>query len=67
MNNKILPNKILKPCPFCGEELIVVPNGYYSHDRKENPDDYCFGAVWVFSIDDEKMIERWNMRAGGSR
>lgn len=53
----------LKPCPFCGEELEIIANGqYYSHKREENSEKQCFGAVWVFPIDDEEMIRRWNTR-----
>ena len=53
----------LKPCPFCGEKLEIIANGqYYSHKREENSEKQCFGAVWVFPIDDEEMIRRWNTR-----
>jgi hypothetical protein len=61
---KVVTTQIeLKPCPFCGEELEIIAKGqYYSHKREENSEKQCFGAVWVFPIDDEEMIRRWNTR-----
>lgn len=53
----------LKPCPFCGEELITIANGqYYSHKREQDKEKQCFGAVWCFEVDDEEFIKLWNTR-----
>lgn len=53
----------LKPCPFCGEELITIANGqYYSHKREQDKEKQCFGAVWTFEVDDEEFIKLWNTR-----
>ena len=53
----------LKPCPFCGEELITIANGqYYSHKREQDKEKQCFGGVWTFEVDDEEMIKLWNTR-----
>ena len=51
----------LKPCPFCGEELIIN-KGYYAHDLKMNEPLKCYAATWVFRVDDEESIRRWNTR-----
>ena len=48
----------LKPCPFCGESLILV-KGYWMHDM-DNTD--CFLCHICFDEDDEKSIAQWNRR-----
>ena len=53
----------LRPCPFCGEELITIANGqYYSHKREQDKEKQCFGGVWTFPVDDEEFIKLWNTR-----
>lgn len=58
----------LKPCPFCGAELLTIGDkrsGEFKHPRND-----CFLAVadteyeevWFYS-DDEQCIEKWNRRA----
>lgn len=57
----------LKPCPFCGAELLAKGVGrdvLYKH-----PENDCFlavadteyGVVWFYY--DEEYIEKWNRRA----
>lgn len=53
----------LKPCPFCGEELIVLQGKkYYAHDLKKNEPVKCYAGTWVFRVDDEERIRLWNTR-----
>lgn len=53
----------LKPCPFCGEELIVLQGKkYYAHDLKKNKPVKCYAGTWVFRVDDEESIKLWNTR-----
>lgn len=51
----------LKPCPFCGKELIIN-KGYYAHELSLTEPIECYAATWVFRVDDEKSIELWNTR-----
>ena len=51
----------LKPCPFCGKELIIN-KGYYAHELSLTEPIECYAATWVFRVDDEKNIELWNTR-----
>lgn len=53
----------LKPCPFCGEELVILQGkNYYAHDLKRNKPVECYAGTLVFRVDDEESIRRWNMR-----
>lgn len=53
----------LKPCPFCGSELIVLQGKkYYAHDLKKNKPVKCYAGTWVFPVDDEESIRLWNTR-----
>ncbi len=57
----------LKPCLFCGENLIL--KHYNSGSYYEHPDNNCFlasadseyGSVWI-SKKDKSGIEAWNTR-----
>ena len=64
MNDKVLPNKLLKPCPFCGEELVPFMEGrFYAHAR-DTRYKLCYANTFCIWMDRESDIERWNMRAG---
>lgn len=53
----------LKPCPFCGEELVVLQGkNYYAHDLKKKQPIECYVGALVFRVDDEESIRRWNTR-----
>lgn len=49
----------LKPCPFCGGELVEM-YGYYTHSNEDVEN--CFVGTVAFRTYDEEMIELWNTR-----
>lgn len=52
--------KLLKPCPFCDETLLINNANLAVHSRESD----CLLRQHVVVLDDPKQVERWNRRAG---
>jgi Lar family restriction alleviation protein len=55
-------NRVLKPCPFCGGEAVLIDNGYFTDVSCKNF--HCRG--WADDLmfkTKEEAIEAWNRRA----
>lgn len=53
-------NKVLKPCPFCDETLMINNAALGVHSRESD----CLLRQHVVVLDDPKQVEGWNRRAG---
>ena len=48
----------LKPCPFCGSEVKIIPEG----DCHEIKCDDCQMGMWAYEYEDLERM--WNTRGG---